>query len=297
VGGTKPDVVRCLDMVKERVFGLDEQVELAVRAVSAGLPVMLEGESGTGKTELAKAIAYALGRPVMRVDGNQELTATKIQGWFDPPLVIEKGYCWDSFVPGPLAAAMLDGGLFFFNEASRAPSEAMNAVLSALDERVLHIPKLDPIRAAEGFCVVFTLNPIDRVGTNPLPRALYDRCIWIRVPHLGVDDATRVVEARTGNPDHDLVRNICRVVEMTRTHPDVMSGGSVRAAIHMSRLLMNLPEGRDPWDPEEVLRCATAALVRNIKMKYDVTSSPEDVVAEAVEEVFGQKKAEGPRPR
>ncbi|NPV69383.1 MAG: MoxR family ATPase [Firmicutes bacterium] len=282
---------RCIEVVRSRIVGLDDQVELAVRAVSSGLPVMLEGESGTGKTELAKAIAAGLGKTVYRVDGTQELTATKIQGWFDPPLVIKQGYGCDSFIPGPLAAAMRDGGLFFFNETSRAPSEALNAVLSALDERLLYIPRLTPIEASPGFCVVFTLNPVDKVGTNPLPRALYDRCVWIQVPHLDVEEAARVVRMRTANADDDLVRGICRVVELTRTHDEVASGASVRSAIHISRLLMSAPEGIDPWDPGEILRCAHSALSRNIKMKYDAVSTADDVIRQAVEEVFGQKKA------
>ncbi|MCR4397693.1 MAG: MoxR family ATPase, partial [Firmicutes bacterium] len=124
----------CLEEVRKRIVGLEEETELAARALLSGVPVMLEGDSGTGKTEIAKAIAAGLRRVMFRVDGNQELTVAKIQGWFDPPLVIEKGFCRDSFIPGPLVTAMLNAGLFFFNEASRAPSEALNAVLSALDE-------------------------------------------------------------------------------------------------------------------------------------------------------------------
>lgn len=286
----RDQVRRCVETIKSNIVGLEDQAELAARAVSAGLPVMLEGESGTGKTELAKAIAIGLGMKVYRTDGNQELTATKIQGWFDPPLVIKQGYSWESFIPGPLAAAMKDGGLFFFNETSRAPSEALNAVLTALDERLLYIPRLTPLEASPGFCVVFTLNPVDKVGTNPLPRALYDRCVWIPVPHLGLEEAARVVLMRTGNTDDDLVRGICRVVELTRTHDGVASGGSVRAAIHISRLLMNTPDGVDPRDAAEILRCAVSALARNIKMEYDAASTPQEVIREAVEEVFGPKK-------
>jgi MoxR-like ATPase len=134
------------------------------------------------------------------------------------------------------------------------------------------------------------MNPVDRIGTNPLPGALYDRCAWIRIPHLDLEGATRVVMMRTDNKDRDFVRAICRVVELARTHPEVSSGASVRAAIHITRLLMNLPAGRDPFDPAEVLRCAEASLARNIRMKYDAVTSPSEIVAAAVEEVFGPKK-------
>src|SRR4030042_6370945 len=133
--------------VKKEIVGFAREMRMVLSALKACIPVMLEGDAGTGKTELAKVVARSLQQEVFRVDGDPELTALKLQGWFDPPLVLQKGYQWETFIPGPLTSAMLQGGIFFFNEVNRAPSESLNAVLSALDERILHISRFSPITA------------------------------------------------------------------------------------------------------------------------------------------------------
>jgi MoxR-like ATPase len=94
------------ELIRHNIIGLENEVEITLLALSQGIPVMLEGETWTGKTELAKTVAAAQSRPFHRVDGNQELTAIKLHGWFDPPLVLEKGYNWDTFITGPLVLAM-----------------------------------------------------------------------------------------------------------------------------------------------------------------------------------------------
>ncbi|MCL4554673.1 MAG: MoxR family ATPase, partial [Actinobacteria bacterium] len=231
-----------LALVKQNVIGLDKQIEQTLYALHENIPVMLEGEAGTGKTELAKTISQALGRPLHRVDGDPDLTALKLQGWFDPPLVLEKGFSKETFIPGPMTQAMLDGGVFFFNEVNRAPSESLSAVLSALDERLVTIPRLGTIQARDGFVAILTLNPLDRIGTNPLPKAFYDRCIWLRVDHQPLENDVRIVELRTGERDGGLVTLMCRIVEATRHHPQIENGASVRAAIHMTKLARAMRE-------------------------------------------------------
>jgi MoxR-like ATPase len=276
-----------LELIRPNIVGLDDEVQTVLLALSEGIPLMLEGETGTGKTELAKTVTAALGRPFHRVDGNQELTAIKLHGWFDPPLVLEKGYGWDTFVAGPLVQAMLEGGVFFFNEVSRAPSEAINAVLTALDEHILTIPRLGTIEAREGFVSVFTFNPVERVATNPLPQTFYDRCVWIRLEHQPLDKAVQIVRLRTGERDGTLIRTVCQIVEATRQHPDVEHGASVRAAIHMTRLASALRQGGgDPYDIASMTRIAVAVLAKTIRLTYDAAGSPEQVVREAVDQVM-----------
>jgi MoxR-like ATPase len=65
------------------IVGLEREFKLVVLALGKGIPVILEGEAGTGKTEMAKETARMLERKIFRVDGDQELSSFKIQGWFD----------------------------------------------------------------------------------------------------------------------------------------------------------------------------------------------------------------------
>ena len=276
--------------IQKEIVGLGRETRMVLAALRARLPVMLEGDAGTGKTELAKVVARSLHREISRVDGDPELTALKLQGWFDPPLVLQKGYQWETFIPGPLTSAMLQGGIFFFNEVNRAPSESLNAVLSALDERILNIPRLAAIKAKESFVSIFTLNPYDRIGTNPLPRAFYDRCVWIYMDHQPLEMAIEIVRRRTGEEDAELIRSICQIVETTRNHPLIERGASVRAAIHIIRMIQSLREGGKTLIPEEIEYLCVMALSKNIKPTYDTAKSPEELVREIIEEVMSKKK-------
>lgn len=270
------------------IIGLERELSLMVHALGKGIPVILEGEAGTGKTEMAKETAQLLKRHLYRVDGDQELSSLKIQGWFDPPMVLSKGYGWDSFLPGPLSQAMLNGGIFFFNEVNRAPSETINAVLTALDERMLTIPRLGALEAEEGFGCVFTCNPLDRVGTNPLPQAFFDRCVWIRLDHLPLDQAVEVVSLRTHEQDRELIRLMCRITEGSRKHPDVVKGGALRAAIFMVKLASALRQnGEDPRAEQTLKELARSALTKKIKLRYNSELTEEQVVDEVVDRVLG----------
>jgi len=170
--------------------------------------------------------------------------------------------------------------------------------LTALDERLLIIPRLGTVEAREGFVSVFAFNPAERVATNPLPQAFYDRCVWIHLEHQPLDKAVQIVRLRTGEMDGALIRTVCQIVEATRRHPDVEHGASVRAAIHMARLAGALRQaGGDPYDVASMTRIAVAVLARNIRLGYDAPGSPEQVVREVVDQVMGGgQRPERPEP-
>ncbi len=275
------------------IVGHVKEFQLMIRALEQGIPVILEGEAGTGKTEMAKAAARYLNRPLYRVDGDQELSSLKLQGWFDPPMVIQKGYSEDTFVPGSLTLAMQKGGVFLFNEVNRAPAECVNGTLTAIDERKIFIPRLGAITADSNFTSVFTCNPLDRVGTNPLPQAFFDRCVWIEVKHAPLKQALEIVKLRTGEEDEELLEIICRIVQLSRTHKDTISGASIRAAIFMVRIAQSYREsGVDPKDFATLLTISNAALLQKIKLRYDSEYTEPELVEDIVREVLEMEPLE-----
>ncbi|MFX0123187.1 MAG: AAA family ATPase [Candidatus Hodarchaeota archaeon] len=222
---------------QENLIGLDKEIQLILAAISSHIPTVIEGESGVGKTELVKTIAKALGRPFFRVDGDENLTITHLRGWFDPPLVMKTGFGEKSFIPGPLTNSMQQGGLFFFNEVNRAPSESINGVLAALDERQIEIPQLGRVQAIKEFYSIFARNPSEYIGTNPLPEAFFDRCILIRLEHKHGLEAEKIVRLRTDCLDNDLISKVVLFTDQTRVSSYFESGASVRAAIQLTELL------------------------------------------------------------
>jgi MoxR-like ATPase len=271
--------------VRDLIVGRETEIRLAFDSIEKGIPLIIEGDTGTGKTELAKAISAVLERPLYRVDGDDSLTAVKLKGWFDPALVLEKGYNQDTFVPGPLIRAMTEGGVFFFNETNRAPSEAVNAVLTALDEKLVTLPRLDSVKATDGFTAIFCVNPTEHIATNPLPRAFHDRCVWITLDHQSLSDAIEIVKLRTQCDNDWLTRVACRIVERTRNYSEIEHGASVRGAIQLVSILQKNDTVSNNW----MERVAIAVLSRKIRLRSESTQSEKAVIARIVREVLNEK--------
>ena len=277
------NVQTILSRCQKNIIDLDDEIILILKAIEKNISVIIEGESGTGKTELAKTIASSLERPFFRVDGDENLTITQLRGWFDPALAIESGFGDQSFVPGPLTLAMTEGGLFFFNEVNRAPSESINGTLSAMDssERMIEIPQYKRIQAKSDFYTIFTLNPSEYIGTNPLPEAFFDRCILIQLNHKTGKEAIDIVKLRTACDDVALIKKCVLFTEMTRSSSDFERGASIRAAIQLTQLIME-------WSIElpQLIQAINAVYAGKVKLQPDVTRSVEECLYEIADVVF-----------
>ncbi len=117
-------------------------------SLASGCHVVLEGPPGTGKSTLLRAVADGAGFGVEFVEGNAELTPSRLVGHHDPALVLETGYRPDTFVDGPLLTALREGRLLYIEELNRVPEETLNVLVGALAEGEIHVPRLGRIPAA-----------------------------------------------------------------------------------------------------------------------------------------------------
>lgn len=206
-------------------------------ALAAGRNVLIEGPVGVGKTYLVQRALEVMRRGVVRVDGDGRYTEQKLTGWFDPPLVLKRGYTKEAFVPGPLVEAMQGGKVLFVNELNRMPEAVQNILLPAMDERQLQVPKLEAVRAADGFTVIATQNPGEFTATHALSEALLDRFEMIRLGYQSREEEIAIVKAAVRGPVADAI--VARAVDLvrdTREHASVRRGASVRAAIAVADL-------------------------------------------------------------
>ena len=224
---------------KYAIIGRSEELYLLLIALRAQKNIILEGGVGTGKTYIAQALAQYAKQSFFRVDGSEDVLSHTLVGYFDPPVVIAKGYKEEAFIYGPLSQAMVEGGCLFINELNRVPESTQNVLLSALDEQIVIIPKLKTIHAQPGFITMATQNPAAHVGVSALGEALKDRFVWIQINFQPEAEEVEIVELLldTTQPHSHYVATIAvQIVDASREHPDLRRGASIRGAIDLAQL-------------------------------------------------------------
>jgi MoxR-like ATPase len=271
------------------IVGRDAELRLCLAVLGAGRNLLLEGPVGVGKTTVALAVCRHLGRRTVRVDGDERFTESRMTGWFDPPLVLKRGYGEASFFPGPLVQAMREGGVLFINEMNRMPETVQNVLLPALDERLIVLPRLGELRAEPGFQVVATQNPVEYIATGHLSEALRDRFEHVALRYQDEAEERAIVAQDTDGADAELVALAVAIVRMTRTHEKIRKGASVRAAAGIVKLALALAAGGDPTGTAVLREAAVTSLATRIELKDEEETDLASVVAEIIDSV--KKKA------
>lgn len=264
------------------VIGRTRELEKALAAVSSGRHLMIEGPVGVGKTILAVAVAKHLGRPIYRVDGDERYTEQKLSGWFDPPIVLEKGYIEEAFLPGPLTNAMRDGGVLFINEMNRMPEGVQNILLPAMDEGLIEIPKIGTVRAEQGFVLIATQNPREFVATTALSEALSDRFELLLLDYQPEEEEIQIVAKNLPGVSPEVVSRSAWIARRTRTHPNVRRGASVRAAMSIAGLAGTLSSDI----LEGIRKAAHMALPTRMEMREESRKTASEVIDEIIAECF-----------
>jgi MoxR-like ATPase len=281
------------DRVARHLVGRERELELVLSAVGAGRDIVLEGPPGTSKTTLLRAITAEWGIPLLFVEGNADLTPSRLVGHHNPARVLREDYSAENFVPGPLVEAMREGGFLYIEEFNRAPDDTLNTLLTAMAERQVTIPRVGTTTAKPTFRVIASMNPYDNVGTVRLSTSISDRLCRLSVDYQ--DDASErgIVALRTGLSIEDrLVADAVAVTRATREHPDVRQGSSVRGAIDTALVATEVAELRrvsardDERYPQVVFDAMTVALSGRIQLDEAAETTPELVLRQIWEDHF-----------
>ncbi len=220
------------------VVGRDNELSLMQQTLRLGRNLLIEGPVGVGKTFLVLEVLKELGSAHERVDGDTRYTEQKLTGWFDPPMVLKKGYSAETFIAGPLVEAMEKGSVLFINELNRMPEAVQNILLPAMDERRVVIPKIGSVEAKPGFLVVATQNPREFTATHALSEALLDRFEMLWLDYQSYEEELDILKGA-----HPIWKGkigldkILKLVRDTRAHRQLKRGASIRAALSLADLV------------------------------------------------------------
>ena len=193
-------------------------------------PLLLEGEAGVGKTEVAKALAAVHGAELIRLqcyeglDQNAALYEWNYQRQLlaikaresteeDPEHIEDHIFSEHYLIERPLLAAIrrIDPPVLLIDEVDRADEEFEAFLLELLSDFQVSIPELGTIKATSIPRVVLTSN-----GTRELSDALRRRCLYHYVDFPDVDREAKIIVTRTPGIDTALALQIARMVASVR---------------------------------------------------------------------------------
>ncbi len=280
------DIEKAISEIQEKfgVVGRERTLRKLILGKMASKHIIIEGPVGVGKTTLAHAVAAYFDQGFIRIDGDERYTESKLVGHFEPPLVVEKGWIWDAFVPGPLTLAMKNGSILFINEANRLIEGTQNVLLPSMDEGILILPKLGVIKAVEGFLVVATQNPESYIGTTVLSEALKDRFVWIKLENQGYEAELDIVKQKANIDDKDILiaETSTKITRATRNHPDVRRGSSIRGAIDLAKILSLVQS----LTLETVSELSIMTIATKIELEDGVERPIEEIIHEIAEAIL-----------
>lgn len=259
------------------LIGRDKERQLVAAALRAGRPVLLVGPPGTSKTSVLATVVADLLTPdrLFHATGDDQLSIHSLVGSFDPPAVLREGYVPKHFLAGPLTRALQTGGILYLEELNRAPTGTLNALLTALSDGYVDIPRYGRVSAAPGFGFVAASNPLDDVGTERLSRGLLDRFVAVHLGYQSRAEEEAIVREHVPGMASEWVEYAVEIARRSREHPDCRFGSSIRGSIDFLRLLQEMRGPRDVlWD------AGVAAFATKIGVRPSCGRSVPEVVIE-----------------
>ncbi|MHA2098966.1 MAG: AAA family ATPase, partial [Candidatus Kariarchaeaceae archaeon] len=267
------------------LIGRNRELELITAVLLAGEHILLEGAPGTSKSTLLRYVTSKLKIPFFQVEGSADLTPSKLIGTFNPNLVLEQGFKSEFFEPGPLFQAMNEGGILYIEELNRAAPDATNALIRAMEEGEIIIPRYGTVSALSTFRLVTAMNPFDDTGVTRISRALFDRLCRIKMDYQELEEEIKIVGSQLKTAPNSLIEIGARIARATRYDDRLRQGSSVRGAIDFTKIVEKLGMLRKGYSTDTILDAALAAFTSKIWLE-NPNHKEEDIVLENVETIL-----------
>ncbi len=274
---------KVFDELSKVIAGDGDAAFLTLTCMLAGGHLLIEDVPGVGKTLLASSLAKACNIDFKRVQCTPDIMPADILGFnmFD----INTGST--NYVKGPVMTNLL-----LVDEINRASPKTQSALLEVMEENAITVDgKL--LSVPQPFMVIATQNPIENVGTSPLPEAQLDR--FTMKISMGYPDFENEMTILTRFANSDKVPEIQAVFDVDQLRDMQHEAGLVHVKSSIMEYIVKLVNatrnhpkislGCSPRASLSLLRCAKAKafmLGREFVVPDDIKSLAVDVLAHRV---------------
>jgi MoxR-like ATPase len=250
---TVEDVVRILSSVG---YVADKRIATAVfLAIRLEKPLLVEGEPGCGKTELAKALAEGLGTELIRLQCYEGLDASKaLYEWdyprqliairllerFAKPEEIEREiYSEKYLLKRPLLRAATSNSekppVLLIDEVDRADEEFEALLLEFLSEFQITVPEIGTIKASKKPIVILTSNRTREVGDG-----LRRRCLYLYISYPERERELEILRRKVPGISEKLANEVVDAVRLIRSIDGVVKKPGISETIEWARALKEM---------------------------------------------------------
>jgi len=274
--------------VEKVIIGKRFAIELVVNALICRGHVLIEDVPGVGKTSLVSALARSLACSFKRIQFTPDIMPSDITGFS----TFNMKTADFEYKPGAVMSQFI-----LADEINRTSPKTQSSLLEVMEENQVTVDGVTyPVPSP--FMVLATQNPVEYLGTYPLPEAQLDRFFMkISLGYPEAKEESRILgRFRTGNPLEDLkpvaeasqiiaAQNIAQeiyvdsqisayiveLVRFTREQEEVVLGASPRASLYLFKSAQTwaLYQGRNYVIPDDVVLMAPHVLEHRIIMKQE----------------------------
>lgn len=278
------------EKLKEQHYVCDDQlVTTLLVALQLGRPLLIEGAAGVGKTEIAKVMAAALDRDLVRLQCYEGLDESKtLYEWNyqkqllsiqvnmnrqDPDQLTRSLFGDEYLLERPLLKSIRSEKptVLLIDEIDKADEEFEAFLLELLSEMQVTIPEVGTIRAKSIPFVVLTSN-----RTRPLSEALRRRCAYLYIQYPDVEKEVEIIRSKLPNANERLAVQVAEAIHKLRENDAILKKPSIAETLDWVAALEAL--GITDLDPEAFRR--TSGFVLKNSEDLDAAEHPPEKAEE-----------------
>jgi nitric oxide reductase NorQ protein len=213
-----------------------DEIRIFETAAANKLPLLLKGPTGCGKTRFVRYMAEKLGRALITVSCQEDLSAADLTGRY----LLEGGETvWRD---GPLTTALRQGAICYLDEVVEARADVLTVLHPLTDDRrSLPLERLgETLEAPDDFLVVVSYNPGYQSVTKSLKESTRQRFVSLNFDYPEAEVEAEIVMAESGC-DQETADQLVRLAKGTRNlrAHGLAEGASTRILIYAGQLVLS----------------------------------------------------------